>query len=49
MKINKYDKKLTIGLTKKLFFRNNINLNCILGTKKDGEYESFLKKYDIKD
>ena len=28
---------------------DNINLNCILGTKKDGEYESFLKKYDIKD
>ena len=28
MKINKYDKKLTIGLTKKLFLRNNTNLNC---------------------
>ncbi len=25
---------------------NNINLNCVLGTKKNGKYESFLKKYD---
>ena len=25
---------------------NNINLNCILGTKKDGKYTSFLEKYD---
>ncbi len=25
---------------------DNVNLNCILGTKKDGEYESFLKHYD---
>ena len=24
---------------------DNINLNCVLGTKKDGEYESFLEKY----
>ena len=27
---------------------NNINLNCILGTKKDGKYISFLDKYDKK-
>lgn len=25
---------------------DNINLNCVLGTKKDGVYESFLKTYD---
>ena len=25
---------------------DNINLNCILGTKKNGEYESFLAHYD---
>ena len=24
---------------------NNINLNCVLGTKKNGEYESFLDNY----
>ncbi len=27
---------------------NNINLNCVLGTKKNGKYESFLDKYDKK-
>ena len=27
---------------------NNINLNCVLGTKKDGEYTSFLDSYDKK-
>lgn len=25
---------------------DNVNLNCILGTKKDGEYQSFLNNYD---
>ena len=25
---------------------DNVNLNCILGTKKDGEYDSFLNHYD---
>ena len=25
---------------------DNINLNCVLGTKKDGEYKSFLEDYD---
>lgn len=25
---------------------DNINLNCILGTKKDGDYHSFLENYD---
>jgi tRNA(Ile)-lysidine synthase TilS/MesJ len=25
---------------------DNVNLNCILGTKKDGEYKSFLDTYD---
>lgn len=27
---------------------NNVNLNCILGTKKDGIYKSFLEEYDKK-
>ena len=27
---------------------NNINLNCVLGTKKDGKYTSFLDNYDNK-
>ena len=27
---------------------NNINLNCVLGTKKDGKYTSFLHNYDNK-
>ena len=40
------DKKIDERIFKEY---DNINLNCILGTKKDGEYESFLKKYDIKD
>ena len=26
---------------------DNINLNCVLGTKKDGKYTSFLDDYDI--
>ena len=25
---------------------DNVNLNCILGTKKDGVYKSFLEDYD---
>lgn len=25
---------------------DNVNLNCVLGTKKDGEYQSFLNNYD---
>lgn len=25
---------------------DNINLNCVLGTKKDGQYKSFLDEYD---
>ena len=28
---------------------DNINLNCILGTKKDGKYKSFLEDYDKED
>ena len=24
---------------------DNVNLNCVLGTKKDGEYKSFLNDY----
>ena len=25
---------------------DNVNLNCVLGTKTDGEYKSFLDDYD---
>ena len=25
---------------------DNVNLSCILGTKKDGEYHSFLEDFD---
>lgn len=25
---------------------NNVNLNCVLGVKKDGDYESFLDRYE---
>ena len=25
---------------------DNVNLNCVIGTKRNGEYESFLKNYD---
>ena len=25
---------------------DNVNLNCVVGTKRNGEYESFLKNYD---
>lgn len=28
---------------------DNINLNCVLGTKKDGNYHSFLEEYDKKE
>ena len=24
---------------------DNVNLNCVLGTKKNGEYKSFLDEY----
>mgnify|MGYP004501510683 FL=1 len=27
---------------------DNVNLNCILGTKKNGEYKSFLEDYNEK-
>ena len=27
---------------------DNINLNCVLGTKKNGIYKSFLDEYDSK-
>ena len=25
---------------------DNVNLNCVIGTKKNGEYESFLNRYE---
>ena len=33
-------------LIKMLRTKNNVNLNCVLGTKKDKEYKSFLEDYD---
>ncbi len=39
----KNNKNLDYNIFKSL---DNINLNCVLGTKKDGEYRSFLKDYD---
>ena len=40
--INEYD-EIDYNIFKAL---DNVNLNCVLGTKKDGKYESFLEKYD---
>ena len=41
--LRKINKNVDYNIFKAL---DNVNLNCILGTKKDGEYHSFLEKYD---
>ncbi len=41
--LRKMNKDIDYNIFKSL---DNINLNCILGTKKDGIYESFLDTYD---
>ncbi len=41
----KNNKNLDYNIFKSL---DNINLNCVLGTKKDGEYRNFLEEYDKK-
>ena len=41
--LRKTNKNVDYNIFKAL---DNINLNCVLGTKKDGIYESFLDKYD---
>ena len=41
--MRKTNKNVDMNIFKAL---DNINLNCVLGTKKNGEYESFLNNYD---
>lgn len=43
-------KKINIDVDKNIFASmSNINLNCVLGTKKDGKYKSFLDDYNKKE
>ena len=44
-KLKQVNKNIDRNIFKSL---DNVNLNCVLGTKKDGHYESFLKNYDQK-
>lgn len=40
-------KKINPNIDRNIFKSlDNVNLNCILGTKKDGVYKSFLEEYD---
>ncbi len=41
--LRKINKEVDHNIFKSL---DNINLNCVLGVKKDGEYTSFLRNYD---
>ena len=41
--LRKTNKNVDYNIFKAL---DNINLNCVLGTKKDGVYSSFLDKYN---
>ena len=41
-KLRKENKEIDYNIFKAL---DNVNLNCVLGTKKDGQYQSFLEKY----
>ena len=44
-----YLRKINPSIDNNIFTSmNNINLNCVLGTKKDGKYTSFLDNYDNK-
>ena len=43
--LRKKNKDIDYNIFKSL---DNINLNCVLGTKKDGVYHSFLDDYDQK-
>ena len=43
--LRKVNKNVDFNIFKAL---DNVNLNCILGTKKDGIYKSFLEDYDNK-
>ena len=42
-KLRKVNKNVDHNIFKSM---DNVNLNCILGTKKDGKYKSFLDDYD---
>ncbi len=42
--LRKINKEVDHNIFKSL---DNINLNCVLGVKKDGEYKSFLEEYEI--
>ena len=44
--LRKVNKNIDHNIFKAL---DNINLNCVLGTKKNGEYKSFLESYDSGD
>ena len=40
-------KKINPSIDRNIFTSmNNVNLNCILGTKTNGVYKSFLEDYD---
>lgn len=41
--LKKINKEIDNNIFKSM---DNVNLNCILGTKKDGVYKSFLDEYD---
>lgn len=42
-------RKVNLNIDNNIFTAlNNVNLNCILGTKKDGVYKSFLDDYDTR-
>ncbi len=43
--LKKVNKDIDYNIFKAL---DNVNLNCVLGTKKNGEYKSFLEEYDNK-
>lgn len=43
-KLKKINKEIDHNIFKSI---DNVNLNCILGTKKDGDYHSFLENYDL--
>ena len=46
-KLIKELKKINPNVDNNIFTAlNNVNLNCVVGTKKDGEYTSFLDTYD---
>ena len=43
LEVRKEDKEIDHNIYKAL---ENVNLHCVLGYRKDGEYKSFLDDYD---